>query len=504
MVLTQSELNSHLYQSANILRGSIDSSEYKQYIFGMLFLKRLSDQFDENVERITSELISEGLDADKAETISRTDTSEHHGSFMVPSRAHWSEIKKVSVDIGAAINKAFEVLEHENPALENVLVAIDFNDKNRISDGVLNKLILHFSKHSLANANLESSDILGGSYEYLIKHFADDSGKKGGEFYTPVEVVKLLVRLLKPAEDMKICDPTVGSGGMLIESIKYLEERGLDKSRVSLFGQEKNLNTWAICKMNMLLHGVFDAQIFKGDTMAEPKMVDGGTLMVFDRVFANPMWNQKEWSREWLERGDPYNRVKYGLPPKSSGDWMWIQHMTATLKSDGMLGIVLDNGVLFRGNSEKKCRQGYVDDDLIEAVIALPSNLFVNTGSPGTILVFNKNKKEDRCGKILFIDASSEYEEGKAQNFLRDNHIFRIVDAFNSFSDSDKFCSVVSVDEIIENEYNLNVSLYVDTSDPEPDIDVANVNKELKGLIQTREKSFKEMQGYLKELGYCE
>ena len=504
MVLTQSELNSHLYQSANILRGSIDSSEYKQYIFGMLFLKRLSDQFDENVEKIKTELISDGIDPEKAEKIARSDPSEHHGSFMVPKRAHWSEIKKASVDIGATINKAFEALEHENPSLEGVLVAIDFNDKNRISDAVLNKLVLHFSKHSLSNFNLESSDILGGSYEYLIKHFADDSGKKGGEFYTPVEVVTLLVRLLRPAEDMKICDPTVGSGGMLIESIKYLEDHGFDKSRVSLYGQEKNLNTWAICKMNMLLHSVFDAHIFKGDTMAEPQMVDGGTLMVFDRVLANPMWNQKEWSREWLEKGDPFNRVKYGLPPKSSADWMWIQHMTSTLKSDGMLGIVLDNGVLFRSGAEKKCRQGYIDADLIEAVIALPPNLFFNTGSPGTILIFNKNKEVSRRGKILFIDASLEFEEGKAQNFLREENIFKIVEAFEFFSDIDKFCSVISVDDIVENDYNLNVSLYVDTSESEPEIDVSSVNNELKELIETREKSYKEMQGYLKGLGYCE
>ncbi|MBN2603552.1 MAG: type I restriction-modification system subunit M [Candidatus Thermoplasmatota archaeon] len=504
MVLTQNELNSHLYQSANILRGSIDSSEYKQYIFGMLFLKRLSDQFDENVEKIKNELIKDGLEPSKAENIAKTDSSEHYGSFMVPKRAHWSEIRKYSVDIGAAINKAFEALENENPSLEGVLVAIDFNDKDRLSDAVLNKLVLHFSKFSLANSNLANSDLLGRAYEFLIKHFADDAGKKGGEFYTPEEVVRLLVRLVKPQENMKICDPTAGSGGMLIESIKYLEEHNLDKSKVSIYGQEKNLNTWAICKMNMLLHGVFDAHIYKGDTMAEPKFVENGTLMVFDRVLANPMWNQKEWSREWLEKGDPFNRVKYGLPPKSSGDWMWIQHMTATLKSDGILGIVLDNGVLFRGGAEKKCRQGYIDDDLIEAVIALPSNLFYNTGSPGTILVFNKNKKESHRGKILFIDASSEYEEGKAQNFLREKNISKIVDAFDGFADIEKFCSVVSIDDVIENDYNLNVSLYVDTSKPEPEIDVSSVNNELKELIETREKSYEEMQGYLKELGYYE
>ena len=219
-------------------------------------------------------------------------------------------------------------------------------------------------------------------------------------------------------------------------------------------------------------------------------------------MLANPMWNQKEWSREWLEKGDPYGRVKYGLPPKSSGDWMWIQHMMATLNSKGMLGIVLDNGVLFRGGQEKVIRQGYLEDDQLEAVIALPPNLFYNTGSPGTILIFNKSKNSDRQKKVLFIDASNEYEEGKAQNFLREKHLDKIEKTFRDFIDVEKFASVVDLDAIKENDYNLNVSLYVDTSDPEPEIDVKAVNKELKELIAKREQSYKEMQDYLKELGY--
>lgn len=484
--VTLEKLEAFLWKSADILRGSIDSSEYKHYIFGLLFLKRLSDQFQEEYKQIKED--PEDRDNYK---------------FYVPKRARWSTIRKVSEGIGGAIDKAFAALEGENETLQGVLVPIEFGDTNRLKDDTLSTLIVHFSQkeYNLANSNLTDPDILGRAYEYLIKQFADDSGKKGGEFYTPNGVVRTLIKILEPKEGMRICDPACGSGGMLIECFRYLQETGQNPENLTLYGQEKNRNTWAIAKMNMLLHNILDSEIRHGDTMSDP-MNEDGHLMVFDMVLANPMWNQKEWSKKMFDKGDPYGRVLYEVPSTSSGDWMWVQHMFSTLNSTGRMGVVLDNGVLFRGNREMKCRKGFIEDDLIEGVIALPAKLFYNTGSPGCLVIINKNKPDELKEKIFFIHAENEYEEGSGKNFLREHHINKISKTYLEKKVIDKFSELIDIEEITENDYSLNVPRYVDIIPEEDPIDVFECLKEIGEIKNKKNELEKEFKKNMRNLGY--
>jgi len=364
-----------------------------------------------------------------------------------------------------------------------VLQSIDFNIKNKLSDKKLQDLLRHFSTYRLRNEDFESPDLLGSAYEYLIKMFADSAGKKGGEFYTPTEVVQLLVALMKPHAGMKVYDPTVGSGGMLVTTRNYLTQHGENPSNLSLYGQEMNLNTWAICKMNMFLHGVFNADIRQGDTLGDPKHVQQGELMVYDRVIANPPFSLKKWGKGQADN-DPYGRFPYGTPPKDAGDLAFIQHMIASVNAEGMMGVVVPNGVLFRGSSEKKIRKGILEDDLLEAVIGLPSSLFYGTGIPAALLIINKNKPAERKNKVLFINGELEYQEGKNQNKLRDTDIEHILDVYDSYEDERRYSKVVEMDEIRENDYNLNIRRYADTSPPPEQFDVKAI---LKGGIPVSE-----------------
>ncbi|MDI6755238.1 MAG: type I restriction-modification system subunit M [Thermodesulfobacteriota bacterium] len=486
-------LKSHLWESANIMRGSIDAADYKNYIFGLMFLKRLSDVFEEEGERIEKETGNQEL--------AWKEPDEHE--FVVPERARWNYIKTRTQNLGEILNKANEALEERNTAtLEGVLTVTDFNDKDRLPDVILSKLIAHFSKIRLRNEDLSEPDILGRAYEYLIAQFADDAGKKGGEFYTPKEVVTLLVEILDPQEKMRICDPACGSGGMLVQSVYHLRDKGQNPKNISLFGQERNIGTWAICKMNMLLHGLSSARLEKGDTLRGPKLLtDQGKLMEFDIVIANPPFSLKNWGYEEAQH-DPYRRFRFGLPPKGYGDYAFVQHMIATLNPKGRAGVVLPHGVLFRGGAEGKIRKGILEEDLLEAVIGLPPNLFFGTGIPACLFILNKNKTKDRKGKVFFLYGANDYLEGKNQNKLRQEDIAKIVEAYREYKAIKKYSRSASLDEIRANDYNLNITRYIDVAEEEKPIDVQKALDELKELKRERMVTEEKMRKFLKELGY--
>ena len=498
-MLSVTQLEQYLWSAADILRGSIDSSDYKTYIFGLLFLKRLSDRFEEEAEK----LVADGL----SEAVAWNDPDEHQ--FYVPGRARWDAIQKTATNIGEALNKACAALEEQNPGLEGVLAGIDYNDERTLGDArnhdtVLARLVQHLSQVSLRNDRMAEPDLLGRAYEYLIEQFADDAGKKGGEFYTPRMVVKLIVELLAPTERMRICDPTAGSGGMLVECAHYIGRQSGNPRNLTLHGQEKNLSTWAICKMNMLLHGLPDARIEKGDTIRDPKLVDEGELLLYDRVIANPPFSLDEWGLDVAEN-DGYGRFRFGIPPKTKGDLAFVQHMVAVLNAkgrQGRLGVVMPHGVLFRGAAEGKTRQGLLQEDLIEAVIGLPPNLFYGTGIPASILALNRAKPVTRKGKVLFIDASGNFEEGSNQSRMRDQDIEHISGTFHAWADVEKYARVVPLAEIEQNDWNLNISRYLDTSEEEKRIDVGDAVRKLRELEQERAAAEATMNRYLAELGY--
>jgi type I restriction enzyme M protein len=373
-------------------------------------------------------------------------------------------------DVGGGLNKALQAIEETNvQALQDVVQHIDFKKrvgKSNIPDQKLRELITHFNRYRLRNEDFEFPDLLGAAYEYLIGQFADSAGKKGGEFYTPRDVVRLMVRLLKPQEGMRIYDPCCGSGGMLILSKEYVEQHGGNTKNLSLAGQDNNGGVWSICKMNMLLHGINDADIRNEDTLVTPEHVEKGDLLHFDRVISNPPFSQN-YSTENMKFKE---RFSYGFCPESGkkADLMFAQHMVSVLKADGMMATVMPHGVLFRGGDEKRIRQGFINDDLLEAVIGLPPNLFYGTGIPACILVMRAkgSKPKDHRGRILFINADAEFHAGRAQNYLRAEHVEKIVSAFERFEDIKDFAVVVPKAELERNDWNLNIRRYADNAPP--------------------------------------
>jgi type I restriction enzyme M protein len=450
--ITQQQLESYLWGAAVLLRGTIDAGDYKQFIFPLLFLKRLCDVYDE--ETVTA-LRDSGGDQDFALF------PENH-RFQIPPEAHWSEVRKAGRDVGRTLQTAMRSIETSNQSkLMGIFGDAQWTNKDRLSDAMLRDLIEHFSSLELTVANLPE-DELGQGYEYLIKKFADDSGHTAAEFYTNRTVVHLMTEMLDVQPGESVYDPTCGSGGMLLSCISHLRNQGKEWRNVKLYGQERNLMTSSIARMNCFLHGIEDFRIERGDTLAEPKLVEEDHLMRFDVVLANPPYSIKQWDRDAFA-SDPWGRNLYGTPPQGRADYAFQQHILRSLKPQtGRCAVLWPHGVLFR-QEEAEMRRKLIEADLIECVLGLGPNLFYNSPMEACVLVCNTQKPKSRRGKILFINAVNEVTRERAQSFLTDEHLQRIVQAYQSDTEEAGFSRLVPIEEIRSKEGNLSIPLYLGT-----------------------------------------
>lgn len=499
--INQQEINNTVWKACDTFRGTVDPSIYKDFILTMLFLKYISDVHQDKLDELTTQF---------AGNQAMVDAMLASQSFKIPAGCTFWDLyaKRHEAGNGSRIDQVLHAIEEANGTkLKNVFQDISFNtdklgDEKQKND-ILRHLLEDFGKETLnlRPSRVGSLDVIGNAYEYLIKHFAAGSGKSAGEFYTPPEVSDLLSILLEPEEGDQICDPACGSGSLLMKCGKQIQKNYNGSKKYALFGQEAIGSTWSLAKMNMFLHGEDNHRIEWGDTIRNPKLQDqNGGLLHFDVVTANPPFSLDKWGHDDAEH-DPFGRFRRGIPPKTKGDYAFISHMIETLKPQtGRMGVVVPHGVLFRASSEGKIRKQLIDENLLDTVIGLPEKLFFGTGIPAAILIFKKQKTDD---KVLFIDASREFKSGKNQNQLTSENIQRIVDTYQDRKTVDKYSYLATLEEVQENDYNLNIPRYVDTFEEEEEIDLMVVRSERLALQAELADLEVEMAEYLKELGYA-
>lgn len=449
--LSLSQLEQYLAKAAWILKGPVDASDFKVYIFPLLFFKRISDVYDEEFQLALQE--SNG-------DLEYASLPEFH-RFILPEGCHWKNVRETTSNVGLAIEQALRGIEQANQEyLYGIFGDAQWSNKNKLSDRLLIDLIEHFSQYDLSNSQVEP-DLLGQAYEYLIKHFADLTNKKAGEFYTPRSVVHLLGLILDPHEGETIYDPACGTGGMLLECVNHLKDQHEDYRTLKLYGQEKNLTSSSIARMNMFLNGIEDFQIFRGDTLRNPAFFEADGLKTFDCVIANPPFSLKEWGAEnWSN--DPFGRNIAGVPPAGNGDMAWVQHMIKSMNSTGRMTVVLPHGALFRKSAEGRIREALIKQDMLEAVIGLGPNIFYGTQLAACVMVFKQNKEAAKKGKVLFIDAVEQVRVGRAQNYLEPENVTQIFDWYKAFTNVENYVKVAELDDLKENDFNLNIPLYVE------------------------------------------
>jgi len=496
--LGRGDIDALLKRAADLIRTRVD---YK-FILILLFLKRISDKWDLEFQEAYREALADGFGEEEARVEAKR--NEFHW-FDLPEEFLWENLRKDVSGLTERLSRGLKVIAERNPELKDVVDSVDFVQfaGSRENAEILRQLVELFSEKKL---NHVSADVLGDAYEWILRYFAPSKAKEG-EIYTPREVIKLLIEILDPKPMESVYDPAAGSGGMLISAFRHVEEKlGKEEaSKVFLFGQEANQGILALAKMNMYIHDIRDCHLEFGDTFLYPKFKEGEGLKRFDVVVANPPWNQDGYDEEVLKKGEFWKqRFIYGFVPRQSADWAWIQHMVASAKDDsGRVGVVIDNGCLFRGGKEKATRSAILEKDWVECIILLPEKLFYNTGAPGAIVVLRKNGPADRKGKVLFINASKEFErhpEVRKLNILGKSHIKKIADAYQSFSEEKGFARVVGLDEVRQNDYTLNVTLYVMADEEGEQIDIAKEYTELKALTTERQEVERELEIILEQI----